>query len=79
MRFFRLTSTRPLNRKYPVDTVNCAFKHITHNNQLAVNVMFVLLRFSGDVLEELTMAKHKNEHREICQLYLQYTFDLEIR
>ena len=51
MRFFRLTSTRPLNRKYPVDAVNCAFKHIKHINQLAVNVMFVLLRWSGDVLE----------------------------
>ena len=25
------------------------------------------------------MAKHKNEHREICQIYLQYTYSLEIR
>ena len=24
------------------------------------------------------MAKHKNEHREICQIYLQYKSDLEI-
>ena len=40
--------------------------------------MLVLLRFNGDLLTNLTMAKLKNKQCEICQMYLYLTIEAEI-
>ena len=50
------------------------FNHITTSRHL----MLVLLRFNGDLLTNLTMAKLLNKHCEICQMYLYLTIEAEI-
>ena len=68
MRSFISTSTCLLNRKYPVDVVNCVRLSFQHNNFLPFNDMFVPLKFNGDQLINLTLAKLKKKPRKKYQM-----------